>query len=151
MDQNRGLFSLSIEPLTKSYLVDIARWARFLSLFGMVGITLMLVSGIAYSIWLNTFFTSMQDRGISSAFGNAVGIGAAVSVVVAAALVFFPLMYMYRFATRMRKALAANDQHSLNIAFLNLKIYFRYIGIITILIIVFFAMWLVLFGIGTVM
>lgn len=135
--QSESLFSLSIDPVTKTHLSETARWARFLAIIGMIGIVLMVVGGVAYSIWLSTAVQSLNDRVIREpgSFETAFVFGTAIGFIIMAAIAFFPLMYMLRFSNRMRRALDANDQESLNVSFQNLKIYFRYLGIITIIII----------------
>jgi hypothetical protein len=45
-----------------------------------------------------------------------------------------------RFANRMRLALYGNDQQALNLSVQNLKVFFRYIGIITIIVLSLYAL-----------
>ncbi len=73
------------------------------------------------------------------------GIFAAYMIVIAL-LYFFPLLFTLRFANKMRTALSTNDQQALNTSFQNLKICFRYIGILTIIGLVFFGIAMI-FGI----
>jgi hypothetical protein len=70
----------------------------------------------------------------------------ATYIIIVAVLYFFPLLFTLRFANKMRTALSANDQQALNSAFQNLKICYRYIGILTIIGLVFLAI-AVIFGI----
>ena len=65
MDQNNPLFSLSIDPLTKAHLNDTARWARFLSISGMVVLVLMVVFAfLTATIWTdnNSFRFTVDGR-----------------------------------------------------------------------------------------
>ena len=64
------------------------------------------------------------------------------------AIWFFPLLFLLRFANKMRFALAGNDQQALNTSVQNLKICFRYVGIITIIILALYAIALVFVVIG---
>jgi len=57
-----------------------------------------------------------------------------------AILFFFPYFFLFRFATRMKTALNTNDQLTLNTSFQNLKIMFRYVGILTIVMLSFYAL-----------
>jgi hypothetical protein len=61
---------------------------------------------------------------------------------------FFPLLYMLRFANQMRTALDGNDQEKLNESFQNLKRYFRYFGIITIIGMGIWLIWLMVLGVS---
>jgi uncharacterized membrane protein len=49
-------------------------------------------------------------------------------------IAFFPLWFLLQFANQMKRALYNNDQESLNASFLNIKKYFRYLGVITIIV-----------------
>jgi len=140
-----SLFSLTIDPLTKAHLGETARWARFLAIVGMI----VLVLGLIVSLMATTVFTrfmgfptGVDDNNTLSATMR----GAAVVVtVITLAIVFFPLLFLLRFANAMRRALAANDQTRLNESFQNLKVYFRYLGI---LVIIFLVLYGIIIAIG---
>jgi hypothetical protein len=147
--QPQPLFSLSIDPVTKTHLSETARWARFLAIVGMISVGLMVVFGLIYSIWLSSMVSSVQGRyGVQTpgAYAGGVAIGSAVMFVVMAVVTFFPMLYMLRFANQMKTALYGNDQENLNSSFQNLKRYFRYVGIITIIGIGIWIIWLLVFG-----
>ena len=143
-----SLFTLSIDPVTKAHLSEAAKWARFLGIVGMIGLALMIIFGI--------FGSAMMFSTASGLDGNygASGMGAygssffAAWMIVAALLYFFPLLFTLRFANKMRSALNANDQQALNTSFQNLKICFRYIGILTIIGLVFMAIAVIFAVIG---
>ena len=143
---NTSLFSLSIDPTTKTHLSEAARWARFLAIVGMIGLALMILFGIFGSAMLFSSTSGFDDTyGSSGMAAYSSGVFAAYMIVIAA-LYFFPLLFTLRFANKMRTALNANDQQALNTSFQNLKICFRYIGILTIIGLVFFGIAMI-FGI----
>ena len=49
------------------------------------------------------------------------------------AVYFFPILYLYRFSSLIRKALQNKDTQILDIAFRNLKAHYKYIGILMII------------------
>jgi cytochrome c biogenesis protein CcdA len=55
-----------------------------------------------------------------------------LSMIIFAAISYFPLYFLFLFSRKMKRALAANLQQDLNEAFLQMKKYFRYCGIIVI-------------------
>jgi hypothetical protein len=57
----------------------------------------------------------------------------AVVYIVIALVYFFPCLYLYNFANRMKIALLNNDQVQLNISFKNLRALYRFIGILMII------------------
>lgn len=142
-----SLFSLSIDPVTKTHLSEAAKWARFLAIVGMIFLVMMILAGVFGSAMLFSTMGGMDDN-----YGGGTGMGAygsgimAAYLVVIAVIYFFPLLFTLRFANQMRTALNANDQQALNASFLNLKATFRYIGVFTIILLVFMAIGLI-FGI----
>ena len=145
-NQNPSLFGLSIDPAAKMHLSEAARWARFLSIVGFVIIGLIVLVGIFAGSILGTM---MGNAGPANEYGNPrvtggiMGSFLIVIYILVAALYFFPCLFLYRFATKMRTALAANDQDTLNTSFQNLKKLLRFMGIMTIIVLAFYAMALV--------
>jgi Family of unknown function (DUF5362) len=58
-------------------------------------------------------------------------------------------LFLFRFASKMKAALYNTDQESLNASFMNLKVLYRFMGIITIIYLVFIVLALVLGIAGT--
>jgi hypothetical protein len=151
MESNESLFSLSIDPVTKSHLNETARWAKFLAITGMVFLILMIVFGVVgSSIFINRFAGMPGAEGAN--LSSYASIGIAVYMIIIAVIWFFPLMYTLRFANQMRRALAGNDQQLLNLSFQNLKITMRYLGVVTIVVLAIYAIIIVvaLFSAGMV-
>jgi uncharacterized membrane protein len=148
MEQNSSLFSLSIDPITKAHLSETAKWARFLAIVGFVFLLLLVLVGIYSTVTLNRFEESYRDLGGmgSEGFAGSAGTGMAVMYSIMAVIWFFPLLFTFRFANQMHNALQSNDQELLNAAFQNLKVCYRYLGIVTVIFLVMIALSL-LFGI----
>ncbi len=149
--QSSELFSLSIDPVTKSHLGETAKWARFLAICGMIMLVVAFLGVIFFAYTMSSTSSRFEDiegmEGVGNPyFGAGFGVGLAIVYIILIAIWFFPLFYMLRFAGKMKTALAGNDQQALNIAFQNLKICFRFIGIVTIIILAFYAIAIV-FGI----
>jgi hypothetical protein len=151
MEQTTSLFSLSIDPVTKAYLAETARWARFLAICGFVLLGLMLLFGIFVLVGMSSDLGSnfSQEYGGNNMFGP-MGMGAfAFAYIISALIIFFPLLYLLRFANRMRASLNGNDQQALNYSFQNLKAYFRFMGILVIIMLAFYAIGIIFAIIGT--
>ena len=146
-----SLFSLTIDPSTKAHLSETARWARFLAITGMISLALVVIFGLLYSIWISTMVDSMQNQNsfqTAQPFATGLAFGSAILFIIVASVAFFPLLYMFRFANQMKTALYGNDQELLNRSFQNLKKYFRYLGIITIISLAMWLVWLLVFGVA---
>jgi heme/copper-type cytochrome/quinol oxidase subunit 2 len=124
------LFSLTIDPVTKSHLTETARWAKFLAITGMVFLCLLIVFGILGSSFFFTRMQGMESTGANFTSYASMIFGAYTIII--AVIWFFPLLFSLRFANQMKQALAGNDQEALNSSFQNLKKTIRYIGIVTI-------------------
>ncbi len=149
--QPSTLFSLSIDPVTKTHLSETARWARFLAIVGLISVVLLVIGGVIYSIWITSLMQEAQSNyGFNAGYTTSYTIGIAIFFVVMAAVAFFPMLYMLRFANQMRTALNGNDQQSLNTSFQNLKIYFRYVGIITIIGLGLWVLWFLVVGMAAI-
>ena len=143
---NSSLFSLTIDPVTKTHLTETARWARFLAIFGMIMLALGMVVSLMGATIFKTFFgfpTGVEDETKTSL--SAKRIGMVVGTLITFAIIFFPLLFLLRFSNAMKRAIAANDQNRLNEAFQNLKVYFRYLGI---LVIIFLVLYGIIIAIG---
>jgi hypothetical protein len=142
MEEASGLFSLTIDPVVKSQMNDISRWAKFISITGI----LLLVMGVVISILDATMFSN--STGIAVIInGNATGevtpamrVASVAGTIIFGSLLFFPLYFLLLFATGLKKALSTNEQRVLNESFRNLKKHFRYLGIVVICCLVFFLL-----------
>jgi len=145
-DNNQSsLFELAIDHESSSYLTETARWGKFLAIVGFVSCGLIAI----LSFFIGTIMSS-------SAFAvyNANGLGAALGVVLTivylaiALLYFFPCLYLYRFSVRLKAALSGNDQVQLNQALKNQKSLFKFFGIMTIIVLGFYALALIVGMLG---
>ena len=152
MEQNQetSLFGLSIDPIGKSHLSDTARWAKFLAIVGMVMCVLIVVFGIIAATAISNVSDFQRDFGgrRSSYDTGGLGITLMITYIIIAVIYFFPCLFTLRFSNHMQNAIRANDQTSLNESFKNLKVTFRYMGILTIIFIALFLLGLLLGGLG---
>lgn len=151
MEQNQSisLFGLSIDPNSKAHLTEAARWARFLAIVGFVMCALIVVAGIFFGSFFSILTRSSRyNTGFESGMASGIGTMMLVIYIIMAAIMFFPYLFLFRFANHMKSALASNDQNTLNTSFQNLKIMFRYLGIITIILLSFYAIVLLIALIG---
>ncbi len=132
-EQNLIETELMVDSTINVHLKESAAWGKFLGIIGFVYSGLIAVGAI--------FAASMVANLSGNYSGGAGGLlaGGSVGVIylVFAGVVFFMSMYLYRFAKNTQAALKSNDQHTLSVAFNNLKIYFRFAGIITVIALVF--------------
>lgn len=145
MESNQNtppLFGLNIDAVTKSHLSVAATWAKFLAIMGFIACVLIVLAGFFASTILANMPTTRGFEG----FGNgreintsAISTVATVMYILLALLYFFPCLFLFNFASKMKTALLANDQNILNTSFQNLKKTFRYLGVLTIIVLCFWV------------
>ena len=104
------------------------RWTTFLSVLGFVILGLIIVAGIATSLFLTVFKTQQTNLGIPESLMMVVF--ATIGI-----LCYFPVFFLFRFSKNIRDAIQNNDQRKLAKGFRNLRLFFGYFGILVILII----------------
>lgn len=143
MDQNQEttLFGFGIDTASRAHLSEAAKWAKFLAIVGFVVCGLIVIAGIFAGSFLSMMSGAYSDeyRG-STALTSGMGAVMAVMYIGMAILFFFPYLFLFRFANQMKSALNTNDQQTLNSSFQNLKVMFRYVGILTIVLLSFYAL-----------
>jgi Family of unknown function (DUF5362) len=146
MEGNENLLSseLQIDSASQSYLAETAKWGKFLAILGFVMTAIIVI----ISLFASVIFSSLL-RGMPTGGGDLAAMGTTfitVLYLVIAAINFFMALYLYKFSTKMKAALYANDQEALNTSFLNLRSMFRLIGVLTAIYIGFIVLALI-FGI----
>ena len=130
-NQATSLFGFGIDESSRAHLAEAAKWAKFLAIVGFVMCGLIIV----LSFFIGTLFSaSMSKYGDSAAFGSGFGIIITIVYLGIGILYFFPCLFLFKFANNMIAALNSNEQITLNRSFQNLKIMFRYVGILTIIV-----------------
>lgn len=115
---------LRIDRISKEFLAETAKWANFLSILGFIGLGLMvLVSLFMFVIGTSSSFMPL---------GNGIFVG--IFYILIAGFYFVPINYLYKFSSNMKNALRTNNQASLTTSFEYIKSHYKFIGILTIVI-----------------
>lgn len=124
-------FGLQLNESAKGFLRETAKWAYFLSILGYVGIGLIVLVAIFAGTIFATVGTMMP--GGMGGLGSAFGIIMTVVYLLFAALYFFPVYYLNKFASNAKMALKSNDTDSLTTCFEYLKSHYKFIGIMMVI------------------
>lgn len=137
-NQESGLFNFGVDEEAKGYLLDTARWSKFLAVVGFVSLGILLLAGVFMSTILASFSRQMGGgSGINSGSGfSGLMIGLYVLLAV---LYFFPIYYLFKFSVMIKPALLSANQAQFNKALSYLRGAFRYIGILTLIVLCFYA------------
>lgn len=138
---NENLFELQIDQQSIGYLSETARWAKFLSIVGFVVCGFMVIFSLFFGS-IMSMFSKLNSS--SDAFGGStMALGSyafSIVYIIIALLYFFPCLYLFNFSSKMQTALRNNDQINLNAAFGNLKSCFKFVGILTIVVLSFYLL-----------
>ena len=116
----------------RSYLYDMSKWARFLSVVGFV-ISAFLTLG---SFGIGAAVTA--NPGILNQFGPLGSIGATgitIFYLLLALFFFYPSLLLLRFSAKGKQGVLFGDQENLNDAIAHVKSLFKFWGVITIVLI----------------
>ncbi len=123
-------FENQLSQAAIGYLKESAKWCKFLAIVGFVGVGLIVLIGLLMVIGIGAF----------SAFDNNPNMPFSTTLIVFiylifAAIYFFPIYYLYLYATKTAKALHTKNQQMLTEGLENLKSHHKFLGIFTLIII----------------
>jgi len=104
------------------------RWTTFLSVLGFILIGLIIVAGIATSLFLTVFKTQQTNLGIPESL-------LIVAFAAFGILCCFPVFFLFRFSKNIRDAIQNRNQRKLAKGFRYLRLFFAFFGILVILVI----------------
>lgn len=131
-----GSESSSLTTAMKTYLTETAKWGRFLSIVGFVGIALIAIA--AFSIG-SVMAMLPQLTGQAQMFTGAMGTVITLFYLSFAVLWFFPVWYLFKFSTGTLKSIPSLDITGIETALGNLKSLFKFYGVFTIIILSFYG------------
>lgn len=136
--------NLVIDWRSKEFLKETAKWTKFLSILGFVGIGLMVLG----SLVMLFAPSSLMSNG-DFPFGGKIFM--MLLYLAFAVLYYFPISYLYQFSENTKKAIENNDNNAIRDAFEFLKSHYKFMGILTIILLSFYAIMIFigLIGAGT--
>ena len=128
---------LHVSPVSQTFLKEAARWGKFLSIIGFILCGLMAIAAFfAPSLYTKlSAFNEMTPAlaGTTSTIITVVYLGFAV-------LLFIPCLYLNKFSVKMKMALTSVNQNDFEDSFKNLKSLFKFYGILSIILLSFYAL-----------
>lgn len=129
MEENpqETLLSLNVDYDAGNILKETARWAKFISIVGIIGVALMLLALALAGNYMVTLYSRMFP-------GIQVFAGAIIFIAfIVVAILGFMVFLLYRFSTLIKKGIETQDQSIFNDGLNALKIYFIISGVFAIL------------------
>ncbi|QNK61927.1 hypothetical protein H7F33_15380 [Pedobacter sp. PAMC26386] len=140
LQEDAEVDALWITEDIRSYIYDAAKWTRFLSIVGFVLTAMCVMSAFSVAPMLEALSKTMPGNPMLK-------LGPAVWTIVYllfALLQFYPSFLLYKFSTSANKAVLFADQPSLGEAISKLKSFFKFWGILTLVIISLYILMIVL-------
>ena len=124
--------NLVIDWRSKEFLKETAKWTKFLAILGFVGIGLMVLG----SLVMLFAPSSLMSNG-DFPFGGKIFM--MLLYLAFAVLYYFPISYLYQFSENTKKAIENNDNNAIRDAFEFLNSHYKFMGILTIILLAFYA------------
>lgn len=126
LDNNLNQNTLS--TASKGFILETAKWAKFLAIVGFVMLGLMAIGVLFMIVAGATFMTQLGgSAGGSLGFMIFLYIGMI-------ALYFFPTYYLYQFSAKIKSGLSDGNGSNIDAGFENLKSTFKFMGILMIVV-----------------
>ncbi|MGV3696889.1 hypothetical protein [Flavobacterium sp.] len=138
---------IKLNTLAVDALRESAKWSTFLAIIGFIFIGLMVIAGIG----LSAVMSAIPD----DPYGGAMGMNPFASIktylggiyIVMALIYFFPVYYLYKYATGTKRALELGNDDEMATALVNLKSHHKFLGIFTIVMIVIYVLGIIAFAV----
>ena len=111
------------------FLQESAKWSKFMAIIGFIGIGLMVLVSLFMAIGFSAMSASTMPE---LPFPMSVF---SILYVLFAAIYFFPVYYLYQYATKTSAALHSKNKQLLADGLENLKSHHKFLGIFTLIII----------------
>lgn len=146
-----SLFELALDQEAIGHLHETARWGKFLGIAGFVMCGLIVIMAFAFGAIMAASTAMFQpvagNDAVTAALAPILSIAFGAMYMVLAVVYFFPCLFLYRFSVRMKTALKTHDQVKLNQSLKAQRFLFRYVGILTIIGLAFFAIEVLALGV----
>lgn len=117
------------------FLRESAKWCKFMAIVGFVGIGLMVLAALFILIGFSALDTMSEVSNFPFPMA-----GFSVLYLIVAGIYFFPIYYLYQYATKIPAALHLKNNQLLADGFENLKSHHKFLGIFTLVILSLYAL-----------
>lgn len=119
----------------KAFLLETTKWGSFLAIMGYIGMGFLCLAGVGVTIMF-TFIGSSVDMGFPFQIMG-------IIYIIMAVVYYFPVTFLHRFSKNLKQGLLAGTNDLVTLGFENLKSLFRFMGILTIVVLSIYALFLV--------
>jgi hypothetical protein len=122
-------FENQLTSAAVGFLQESAKWSKFMAIIGFIGISLMVLVSLFMAIGFSAMGAStMPELPFSMSVFS-------IIYVLFAAIYFFPVYYLYQYATKTSLALHSKNKQLLADGLENLKSHHKFLGIFTLILV----------------
>lgn len=134
--------TLHVDTTGQQYLKETAKWAKFLAIVGFVMTGLIVLAALFAGTLLSTLAASSPELALFPTTGIT------LIYLIMAGIYFFPCLFLFQASQKVTAALQSGSSEELTGALEKLKNFFRFVGIMTLVIISLYALMLVFLVLG---
>ncbi len=137
---NANLLTVNV----KNYLMETASWGKFLAILGYVGLGFLLILSLLMIFGMS--FLSNSLNGMSQLYqtGSLSLVSVGMMYILIIAIYFFPIYFLHIFSLRIKSGLLTNNAPDMELAFKNLKSLFKFMGIVSIVVLSIYVLALII-------
>jgi len=143
-NQRQDIFNLTIDEEAKAHLLETARWTKFLAIVGFVSLGLMILVGLFAAVGISAMSSMYADTPLGPGFGTII----MLAYVATALFTFFPVFYLYKYSVLVKPGILNSNQEQFNLALSYQRRMFKFMGILTLVILGLYAVGIVFGLIG---
>lgn len=129
---------LTITEDVRSYIYESSKWTKFLSIIGFVFTAFMVLLSLSVGAIISSTNTILgAERNPYAAMGTGF---LTVFLLITAAIYFYPSFILFKFSNLAKHAVLYGDQESLSLAMGKMKSFFKFWGILFIVVLGFYAL-----------
>lgn len=142
---------LVLSYISINFLKEIAKWTKFISIVGFLLVGFLVLIGISFSIFFSSI-ASMIPPDLPNEFSDelpnpvffmqSIAGFIGFSHLILASFYFFPVYYLFNFSSKLKNAILMHDETQLEMAWKNLKSHYKFIGVLLIVVLSFYALML---------
>jgi hypothetical protein len=126
--------NLQLNEQAVAGLRESAKWSTFLAIIGFIGVGFMVLAAIFMGSAMALIPEDPYSRTGMNPFGAMKGF-ISIFYIVMAVIYFFPILYLYNYAKKMKDALNYRNSDTLSEAFVQLGKHHKFLGIMIIVLI----------------
>ena len=135
--------SIELLPEGVSHLNEARKWSMFLAILGFIGVGFILIA----AIFVGAIFSFVGDESLPAGLG----FGLSAFYVILGVAYFFPIYFLFKFSQKAKLAVQERNSLSLVETISNLKLHYKFIGIMSIVMMVLYPILMIVLVVGGVL